>query len=147
VFAGELLIRGAFYFLVASIAKYASNDVPRLIDEVGNFFSALGPPPPLVQGVVRFVLSMLAFFVFLTGLVLTQKGLRTFVMITDFRTRRATWSEHCASTQTIADQIVQLDKTDRQSDQQPGVSQKSAANSESLNAMSDMPASAPGGLG
>ena len=45
IFAGERMVSGAVLFLVASIVKYASNDVPRYVDALFRALPLPKPPP------------------------------------------------------------------------------------------------------
>jgi hypothetical protein len=89
IFAGERMVGGAVLFLVASILKHASNDVPRYVN---NLFNALGLQPPDVtffgQDPIGFIIAFAAFMIFLVGLVYAQMGIVMMLGVAGYRAKR-----------------------------------------------------------
>jgi hypothetical protein len=120
VFAGERLVSGAVLFLVASIFRYAANDVPRYVDYLFRAVPrAEGDPPPpdvtifghngfgLMIGAIRFI------FV-LVGLIYTQMGVVILVNTASHRAKRRPGHEdYFASGKAVEQRVSGLDQADR----------------------------------
>ena len=91
VFAGERQVLGAVMFLVASILKYASRDIPRYMTMLNQAL-----PQPTVQQpdvtfpaeIIHFAVVSAAFIFFLLGLLCAQMGITILAYIAGYRAKR-----------------------------------------------------------
>jgi hypothetical protein len=93
VFAGERLMSGAVGFLIASILKYASNDVPRYVKMLAETLPARPDGQPASLQVVGppffgLMLGILAFIIFVVGLVYAFMGLTILMAVANRRMKR-----------------------------------------------------------
>jgi hypothetical protein len=117
VFAGERLVSGAVMFLIASILKYASNDIPRYVN---TLLDALprpdgGRPDATLfgQNGLGLIIAVVAFFLFLLGLIYAQMGITILVATTSHRAkRRPDHEEYFASGKTVQERVAGLDEAD-----------------------------------
>jgi hypothetical protein len=119
VFAGERLVAGAVMFLVASILKYAANDIPRYADAL---FQAVPRPdgqaaPDLTlfgQNIFGLFLSLFAFLNFLFGLILAQMGMMILSNVAAHRAkRRSCHDDFFFGTKSLEQRTAELDEMDR----------------------------------
>lgn len=118
VFAGERLVSGAVMFLVASILKYASDDIPRYAN---TLIDALPQPDRgsldvtlFGQDILGLVMSVVAFFLVLLGLVYAQMGITILVATASHRAkRRPDHDEYFASGKTAQERVAGLDQAER----------------------------------
>jgi Na+-transporting methylmalonyl-CoA/oxaloacetate decarboxylase gamma subunit len=115
VFAGERLVSGAVMFLIASILKYASNDIPRYAN---TLLDALprpdgGRPDAFGQNALGLPMAVVAFFLFLLGLIYAQMGITILVASASHRAkRRPDHEEYFASGKTVQERVAGLDQAD-----------------------------------
>ncbi len=117
IFAGERLVSGAVMFLVASILKYASNDIPRYVN---TLLDALprpegGRPDATLfgQNGLGLIIAVVAFFLFLLGLIYAQMGITILVATASHRAkRRPDHEEYFASAKTVQERVAGLDQAD-----------------------------------
>lgn len=111
VFAGERLVSGAIMFLIASIMKYASNDIPRYVN---TLLDALprpdgGRPDATLYG----FFAVVAFSFFLLGLIYAQMGISILFATANHRAkRRPDHEEYFASGKTVQERVAGLDQVD-----------------------------------
>ena len=77
IFAGESLIGGAFMFLIASIVKHTSSDVPRYLTAIFEWLM-LNPNKRFntaMMELITMLFSFVAFLFFFIGLVYTHQGI------------------------------------------------------------------------
>jgi hypothetical protein len=118
VFAGERLVSGAVLFLVATILKHASNDVPRYADVLFRAVPrADGPPPDVtIFGMNGFglMIAVVALMFFLLGLIYAQMGMAILVSTAGHRMkRRPGHEEYFASGKAVQERVAGLDQADR----------------------------------
>jgi hypothetical protein len=118
VFAGERLVSGAVLFLVASILKHASNDVPRYANVLFQAVSRADRPPPDVTifGLNGFglIIAVGAFTFFLFGLIYAQMGMVILVSTASFLSkRRPGYYHYFLSGKAVEQRISGLDQADR----------------------------------
>jgi hypothetical protein len=92
IFAGERLVCGAVLCLVASILKYASNDLPRYTDALFRALVHWGAHPPDVTlfgyDPIAIIIAFAAFMIFLIALIYAQQGIVMLVSIAGHRAKR-----------------------------------------------------------
>jgi hypothetical protein len=92
VFAGERLVSGAVLFLVASIVKHASNDIPRYVNGLLHALPQPEKQPPDVtffgQDPIGIPIAFTAFIFFLIGLIYVQMGIVILISIVAYRAKR-----------------------------------------------------------
>jgi hypothetical protein len=117
IFAGERLVSGAVMFLVASILKHASNDIPRYVN---TLLDALprpdgGRPDARLVGQhgLGLIIAVVAFFLFLLGLIYARMGTTILVATASHRPkRRPDHEEYFASAKTVQEHVAGLDQVD-----------------------------------
>ena len=119
VFAGERLVTGAVLFLVASILKYASNDIPRYLNILFDMVPRLEGGRPDVtlfgQNLFGLMLAVPAFSFFLGGLIYAQMGMAILVGTASHRAKRRPGHEdYFASSKTVQERVAGLDQADRE---------------------------------
>jgi hypothetical protein len=94
VFGGERLVCGAVLFLIASIMKYASNDIPRYVSVVQAWLQAWLQPGKQQPDVtffglepIGFMIGFVAFVFFLIALVYVQMGIVIVISIMGYRAK------------------------------------------------------------
>jgi hypothetical protein len=117
VFAGERLVSGAVMFLIASILKYASNDIPRYANTLLDALSRPdgGRPDATLfgQNVLGLIIAVVAFSFFLLGLIYAQMGIIILVATASHRVkRRPDHEEYFASGKTVQERVAALDQAD-----------------------------------
>jgi hypothetical protein len=120
VFAGERLVGGAVSFLIASILRYAANDVPRYTDIL---FRAVphapsDPPPADVTlwglNIFGLMFGFAAFMFFLYGLILAQMGTTILASTASHRAkRRDDPDNYFVSGKAVEQRVSGLDQADR----------------------------------
>jgi Na+-transporting methylmalonyl-CoA/oxaloacetate decarboxylase gamma subunit len=118
VFAGERLVCGAILFLVASVLRYAANDVPRYADFLFRLAPRDGAPTPDVTifGVNGFglMIASVAFMFFLLGLIYAQMGMGILAATASHRAKRRPGSEdYFASGKAVQERLAALDQAER----------------------------------
>jgi hypothetical protein len=117
IFAGERMVSGAVLFLVASIVKYASNDVPRYVDALFHALPLPKPPPGITffgQDPIGILIAFAAFIFFLVGLIYTQMGILLLLWIVGQRAkRRPGHDEFFPSNKSVEKRVAELDQADR----------------------------------
>jgi hypothetical protein len=92
VFSGERLVTGAVLFLVASILKHASTDIPRYANILFDLVQRPEGGRPDVtlfgQNLFGLMLAVPAFFFFLVGLIYAQMGMTILVGTASHRAKR-----------------------------------------------------------
>ena len=119
VFAGERLVSGAVLFLVASILKHASNDIPRYANILFDLVRRPEGGRPDVtlfgQDLFGLMLAVTAFCCFLVGLIYAQMGMAILVGIASHRgKRRPGHEDYFASGKTVQERVAGLDQADRE---------------------------------
>jgi hypothetical protein len=117
VFAGERLVSGAVMFLIASILKYASNDIPRyantLLDALPRPDGGRPDATLFGQNGLGLIIAVVAFFLFLLGLIYAQMGITILVATASHRAkRRPDHEEYFASGKTVQERVAGLDQAD-----------------------------------
>jgi len=117
VFAGERLVSGAVMFLIASILKYASNDIPRyantLLDALPRPDGGRPDATLFGQNGLGLIIAVVAFFLFLLGLIYAQMGITILVATASHRAkRRPGHEEYFASGKTVQERVAGLDQAD-----------------------------------
>jgi hypothetical protein len=117
IFAGERLVSGAALFLVASIVKYASNDVPRYVDALFQAIPLSKQPPNITfigQDPIGILIAFTAFIFFLVGLIYAQNGIMLLLSIVGQRAkRRPGHDEFFSSNRSVEKRVADLDQADR----------------------------------
>jgi hypothetical protein len=117
IFAGERLVSGAALFLVASIVKYASNDVPRYVDTLFQTLSLPKQPPDITlfgQDPICILIAFTAYIFFLVGLINAQMGIMLLLSIVGQRAkRRPGHDEFFPSNKSVEKRVADLDQADR----------------------------------
>jgi len=116
VFAGERLVNGAVMFLIASILKYASNDIPRYANTLLDALPPDGKRPDTTlfgDNVLGLIIAIVAFFLFLNGLIYAQMGIGILVATASHRAkRRPDHEEYFVSGKLFQERVAGLDHAD-----------------------------------
>jgi hypothetical protein len=117
IFAGERLVSGAVMFLFASILKYACNDIPRyantLLDALPRPDGGRPDATLFGQNGLGLIIAIVAFFLFLLGLIYAQMGITILVATASHRAkRRPDHEEYFASDKTVQERVAGLDQAD-----------------------------------
>ena len=117
VFAGERLVSGAVMFLIASILKYASNDIPRyanaLLDALPRPDGRRPDATLFGQNSLGLYIAVVAFVFFLFGLIYAQRGIIILVATASHRAkRRPGHEEYFVSGKTVQERVAGLDQAD-----------------------------------
>jgi hypothetical protein len=92
IFSGEKLVIAAIMFLFASILKHAANDIPRYIALISEKLKSPGERTidPVLFGhdIFEIMVSVVAFFAFLLGLLYAQMGIFMIANIASHRMKR-----------------------------------------------------------
>jgi len=123
VFAGERLVCGAILFLVASVLRYAANDVPRYADFLFRLVPRDAAPTPDVTifGVNPFglMIASVALMFFLLGLIYAQMGMGILAATAaSHRAGRRPGSEdYFASGKAVKERLAARDQAERASEE------------------------------
>ena len=105
----------AIVFLFASILKHASHDIPRYMDMT---ISVLNTPKEQIKAptlfghnIIELLISFMAFFIFLLGLIYAQNGIFILSNIANHSMkRRPGYLEDVFPAESLQHRIVELDE-------------------------------------
>jgi hypothetical protein len=116
IFVGERFVSGAAAFLFASILRHASHDVPRYMDSIANILASDERRSVLVSGdyLLGGMFAVVAYGMFLLGLVHAQMGLMLLMTIVSHRSkRRPGHDKFFLPAASLERHVANLDATDK----------------------------------
>lgn len=135
IFAGERLVNGAVLFLVASILKYASHDIPRYLNALAEVLPdaqrAVEVSTLFGQNLFGLMVAAIGFLFFLAGLVYAQMGLAILGAVVAHRAmRRPDHVDSFASAKDTKSRVAKLEEAEKRNGDSGPVTERTAPPAE-----------------